>query len=121
MKPIAIYADRWAGATHHNHAILDDGVIRVIRVHARALALGIGRAGGAVLDATEQLVAAGGPSRELRPQDAHLARDRSEGSRNVFAERRLEAPHSDDDEANGPGAHDWRPPEQTGELDRPPR
>jgi hypothetical protein len=35
---IAIDADRWAGAAHHDHAVLDDGVVRVIRMHAHASA-----------------------------------------------------------------------------------
>ena len=38
---IAIDADRWAGAAHHDHAILDDGVVRIIGVHASALAFRI--------------------------------------------------------------------------------
>jgi hypothetical protein len=55
---IAIDPDCRTGAAHRDHAILDDGVIRVVGVHARALVCGLVQAVDAELDATEQLVAA---------------------------------------------------------------
>ena len=36
-KPVAVDADCRAGAAHHDHAILDNSVIGVIRVPVRAL------------------------------------------------------------------------------------
>src|ERR1700722_7709990 len=52
---IAIDADRWAGAAHRDHAILDDGVVRVIGVHARALICGLVQAVDTELDEAEHL------------------------------------------------------------------